>query len=298
MDKHFIESTDGYKLELHLFDVADARAVIQIVHGMEEHQERYEPFVRFLNSQGYAVVSSDLRGHGSSAPQLGFFRKENGHLSLIDDQRAITKFIQSVFPQKPMVIFAHSFGTIITRVLLQTDSSNYSKIILSGFPNYQWAAHAGILLADVIMALHGPHYKSGLLQSLSTGAFNRRIKNPETAVDWVACNKDTVRKYLSDPLCGFGFTCSAYRDLYRLVIRMHNPGLYKNVNSAARIMMLRGEDDPCVGGNKGASDSLNVLLRAGFTDIHEISYPGMRHEILNEAEHQQVYSDILDFLSE
>ena len=61
------------------------------------------------------------------------------------------------------------------------------------------------------------------------------------------------------------------------------------------ILCLRGEEDPCTGGEKGSQDSIRVLLEAGFTTIDEISYPGMRHEILNEKEHQQVYEAIAEF---
>lgn len=296
MERVFVKSSDGYSLDLHVFEVKDAKAAIQIVHGMEEHQERYEPFIRFLNESGYSVVSSDLRGHGASAPSLGFFKKTKGYERLLDDQRHITRFIGNRYVGKPIIIFAHSFGTVITRVLLQTDSENYSRVILSGYPNFQWAAHLGVGVANMIIALRGPHYKSSFLQRLSIGAFNRQIKNPDTDVDWVAHDRETVRAYIADPLCGFGFSSSAFRDLYHLVIMMHDAKRYHDVNREMPILMMRGEDDPCVGGDKGAADSRDVLERAGFNDIRQICYSGMRHEILNETDHRKVYADVLAFL--
>ena len=45
-------------------DVKEPKAVVQIVHGMTEHSERYDAFARFLNGRGYAVVADDHRGHG------------------------------------------------------------------------------------------------------------------------------------------------------------------------------------------------------------------------------------------
>lgn len=298
MARTTVRGHDGYCLDIHLFEVKEPKCVVQIIHGMEEHQERYEPFAEFLNRNGYTVVTSDMRGHGVSAPVDGFFKEKDGYKELIEDQRAISRFIAGHYPGRKICLFAHSMGTVITRVLLQEDSQNYEKVILSGFPEYQAGAYAGIFLADIIRLFHGPRCKSALLEYLAIGSFNNKIKNPKTPHDWIAANEETVRKYIADPHCGTGFTCSAFKDLFRLVIKMHNPADYHNVNKNLRLLMLRGSDDPCVGGDKGAADSIDVLVKAGFTDIHEIVYPHMRHEILAEADNQKVYADILAFLEQ
>lgn len=137
MEKIFLNSKDGYKLDVHIFKVENPKAVIQIIHGMEEHQERYENFIEELNKNGFAVVSSDMRGHGSSAEDLGYFKEKGGYKELIEDQKVITNFIKEEFKGLTIYIFAHSMGTIITRVLLQDNSKEYKKIVLSGYPNYQ-----------------------------------------------------------------------------------------------------------------------------------------------------------------
>ena len=66
MKEVFLKTTDGYDLCLHLFPINNPKGYIQLIHGMEEHQERYEPFIKFLNSLGYYCVSSDMRGHGKT----------------------------------------------------------------------------------------------------------------------------------------------------------------------------------------------------------------------------------------
>ena len=64
-----------HTLSLCEYAVERPRAIVQVVHGMEEHKERYEDFSLFLNSCGYTVITADLCGHGSSVPKenLGFF---------------------------------------------------------------------------------------------------------------------------------------------------------------------------------------------------------------------------------
>lgn len=295
MEQLFLEARDGYKLNLHIFEVKNSKAVVQVIHGMEEHQERYEPIISFLNKNGFSVVSSDMRGHGSTAKDLGFFKNKNGYKELIEDQKVITKFIKERFAESPVYILAHSMGTIITRVLLQKNSNNYSKVVLSGYPNYQVGAYFGIIVANIIKFFRGAKYKSKFINSLSVGAFNRQIKNPKTDYDWVCKNEEDVKSYIEDPLCGIGFTCSAFADLFHLVVLMHKPNLYKKVNAKMPILMLKGNDDPCVGGEKGAADSRRVLEKAGFQNVCHIDYPNMRHEIMAEVDKQKVFDDILAF---
>lgn len=295
MEEIFINAQDGYKLCVHIFEKKEAKAVVQIVHGMEEHQGRYENFAKFLNEKGYTVVTSDMRGHGKKAKNLGFFKEKDGYKELVEDQKIITGFIKKRFKDVPIYIFAHSMGTIITRVLLQENSKKYEKVALSGYPNYQIGAYFGIIIANIIKLFRGAKYKSKLISSLSIGAFNKKIKNPKTSSDWVCKNEETVKEYKQDPYCGIGFTCSAFSDLFHLVINMHKPKLYHNVNNEMELLLLRGLEDPCVGGTKGANDSKKVLINAGFTKIQSIDYPNMRHEILAEKDNKKVYDDVLEF---
>ena len=76
---------------------------------------------------------------------------------------------------------------------------------------------------------------------------------------------------------------------------MHKCKLYNNVNTDMELLLLRGLDDPCTGGDKGAKDSKEVLLNVGFNNIQSIDYPNMRHEILAEKENQKVYNDVIKF---
>ena len=80
--------------------------------------------------------------------------------------------------------------------------------------------------------------------------------------------------------------------------RMGKVNKYKNVNENLSILLVRGIDDPCVGFEKGAKDSLNRLTKAGFKNIKAIDYENMRHEILNEKEYLKVYQDIKSFFDE
>lgn len=295
MEKILLKSTDGYELDVHLFEVKNAKAIIQLIHGMEEHQERYEDFISFLNDNGYSVLSSDMRGHGISATKTGFFKERKGHEHLLNDQVTILNYIKKRFIDLPIYLFAHSMGTIISRNLIQKEGHNYTKICLSGYPNYQNGAGFGVFFANVIQFFKGPYKKSPFLTNLVTGSFSRKVKSRKSNLDWLTYNEDNVKAYLEDPLCGFGFSVSAYRDLFNLVKGMHKVKRYIDVNPTTPILLISGEDDPCTGGEKGRKDSYKILQKAGYKDIGVITYKMMRHEILNELEKEKVYRDVLDF---
>lgn len=296
MKEVFLKTIDEYDLCLHLFPINNPKGYIQLIHGMEEHQERYEPFIKFLNSLGYYCVSSDMRGHGKNAKELGYFKDKKGYIHLIEDQKLISQYIKDEFKVDKIIIFAHSMGTIITRNLLQSDSSSYSKVILSGYPCYNAGVGLGIILCNIIQTFKGSKYRSKLIDKMSIGSFNKKIKNPRTNIDWVSMNNENIDNYLLDPLCGFGFTVSAYRDLFILNKRMHKYKNYKNVNKDLSFLLLRGRLDPCVGGEKGSKDSIKVLTKAGFNNIKDVPFDNMRHEILNEVDYQKVYNEVEKYL--
>lgn len=298
MKEFFLKAKDGYTLELHKYEVENPKAIVQVIHGMEEHQGRYERFASTLNQKGYTVITSDMRGHGNSAPDLGYFKNKDGWKYLIEDQNEITAHIKSSYPEKPIYLFAHSMGTIIARNVLQKNSSIYSKAVFSGYPNFKVGTSIGIFLANIIIELKGEKYRSKLLKCVSTGAFNKKIKNPKSNHDWVCYDEKTQKEYKEDALCGFGFTSEAYRDLFYLVKRMHEIKLYEDINSDLKILLLSGEDDPCTGYEHGRKDSIKILRKAGFKNIESIEYPNMRHEILNEERNDLVYRDILRFYEE
>lgn len=298
MKEEIVLSTDGYELSIRIYNVSNPKAIIQIAHGMEENQKRYEEFSKFLQSNGFCVISADMRGHGNNCQELGFFKEKNGYKYLIDDQLAIRNYIATNYKDVPCYLFAHSMGTIISRVFLQAHSAKYDKVVLCGYPCYNKAAPIGVLLSNIIILFKGPKFKSKLLQSLSTGSFNKKINSPKTPFDWISYNEDNVNAFKNDDLCGFGFTSSAYKDLLKLLILMNKPKKYQSINSNLKFLLIRGLDDPCIGNDKGASNSYNTLLKAGFRDIKRIDYPLMRHEILNEKKHILVFYDVLSFFNE
>jgi alpha-beta hydrolase superfamily lysophospholipase len=300
MESVTLTALDGYKLSLSVFENASSRGCVQIVHGMEEHKERYYPFAGKLLQMGYTVIVSDLRGHGKTAPCKGFFKEKDGYKFLIEDQIRITKYIRERFGVERVYILGHSMGSIIVRNLLQTESHNYEKVVLTGYPNCpeEGRIKFGLSATKFLGRIFGQKHYSNFVQQAGVGMFNKSVKNPKTPVDWICTDEEVVQAYIKDPYCGHGFTVSGFHDLFVLTIRMAKTELYHNVNASLPILMMRGKEDAAAGFEEGAAESVKTLKKAGFSNVRTITYENMRHEILNEIGKEKVYSDIISFYRE
>ena len=79
---------------------AAPRGVVQFVHGMCEHKERYIPFMEFLTANGYVCVIHDHRGHGASIKEerdLGYLY-EGGWEAMVEDVRVVSDWIREQWP--------------------------------------------------------------------------------------------------------------------------------------------------------------------------------------------------------
>lgn len=288
---------DEYPIYATLYTVSNPKGIIQIIHGMKEHQLRYKAFAEFLNKNGYIVLTSDMRGHGKNASLLGHMESRKSWEALILDQVSLSDYLKTNYPSLNLYLFAHSMGTIVARNLIQKHSDFYTKIILSGVPAYQNGVVLGIPLLNIISLFKGNKYVSNMITSLTDGSFIKAIENPKTNVDWLSYNEDNINNYLNDKYCNIPFSISAYKALYHLLWGMNKANRYYVLEPVKPILFIVGKDDPCTLGNKGLNNSIKILKKAGYNNIKLNVYDNMRHEILNETSFNIVYDDIINFLN-
>ena len=63
------------------------------------------------------------------------------------------------------------------------------------------------------------------------------------------------------------------------------------------ILFIGGEEDPCIVSRKKFGEAIHTMEAVGYRKVKGHLYPGMRHEILNETGKQQVFREILRYLS-
>ena len=61
-------------------------------------------------------------------------------------------------------------------------------------------------------------------------------------------------------------------------------------------MFMSGGDDPCRKSDKDFKKAVTHFKHCGFPNTFSKLYPGMRHELFNDLNNEEVYYDILKFL--
>ena len=97
----------------------EPRAVVQLVHGIAEHVDRYDGFARFLTEHGFAVVAEDHMGHGKSINGegiQGYFH--GGWFAAVADTCHLLELTREAYPDIPYILFGHSMGSFMARTIL------------------------------------------------------------------------------------------------------------------------------------------------------------------------------------
>ena len=193
----------GYNdLELNTYifdDVENPKAVVLVVHGMQEHCLRYVDFAKFLNKNGYIVVMSDLRGHGHTAiskERLGYGEKDIFNETL-QDQLNILSYINETY-NLPIYLFGHSYGSMLGQVLIQR-TPLIEKAVLCGTTN----GSCGIMkLGSFVISLMSPFKKKdkrgGLIEKMCIKSYGKKFERG----NWLTKDEKVFDAYLKDEYCG------------------------------------------------------------------------------------------------
>ena len=128
------------------------------------------------------------------------------------------------------------------------------------------------------------------------GSYEKRFANEGIPHSWVNSDLEAVKAYNADPLCSYLFTLNGFENLVRLTILTYTDKGYAMKNPTLPIRFYSGADDPCAINEEAFNKAVDLLKKQGYTDVSGKLYAGMRHEILNEPEHQIVFEEILEFI--
>ena len=288
---------DGLKLALMLVIPEGApRAIVQVAHGMCEHKERYAPFAEYLAAQGCVCVINDHRGHGASVRDprdLGYFY-ENGDWAMTEDMHQITLWAKEKWPGIPLFLFGHSMGSLAVRAYCADHDGDIDSLVVCGSPGENPAAGYGLVFLRLMKLLRGGHHRSSLVQKMTTGGFDES----EQSGSWLSANEENAAAFAADPLCNFIFTLNGYEALMKLMLRAYGlasdrKGMRKpRGNPDLPIHFYSGADDACAPDRAGFENAVNRMKKAGYANVSGYMFPGLRHEILNEKNREEVFEKI------
>ena len=276
-------------------------ATLLIVHGMQEHSGRYENFAKYLADKGILVLLYDHLGHGQTAKieeDYSFFCLDNPKENLINTAQELANLLENKYPLLPHFILGHSMGSFITRCLLQEYGNHFDGAIIMG----TGGRIPGIKLLSSFLSLLNkliPHKRSQLLNTIFSKSNNKYFKNEENfqETNWLSLDELNRLNFLKDPLCGIPFTVNGFYTLINLNIQATKKNWAKAIPQSLPIYFVSGADDPIGDFGKGVLQSYEDLKQNGFQHVTMKLYPNLRHEILNESIKDEVYQDIVDWLT-
>jgi len=292
-----LDAGDGHDIHVQFWSPADtAKGIIQVIHGLGEHGDRYARFAAAAVGRGFVVAVHDHRGHGNQRDSAGFFAAKNGWQLLISDSLIVHEFLAKRFAGLPVALLGHSMGSFVAQDFAMHHGGRLTALLLSAST---WAPRvetlAGNLLARIECWRLGAHRHSALLDKLGFGDFNKPFAPARTELDWLSRDPDEVDAYIADPLCGSPYTAGLWRDLTGGLLRIATDDYVSRIPTDLPILITGGEQDP-VGGERGMGKLALHYAQTGHAHLTVKIYPEGRHEMLNDINRDAVTADWLDWI--
>ncbi len=263
---------DNANIYYHLWTPdSEAKAVVIIVHGIGEHGARYAHVAQAMNATGYVVAAPDHRGHGKSDGERAHFNTFNDP---VNDLYQLLKILEKQYRQLPVFMYGHSMGSGIALLFTLEYQRELKGLMLSGTVVSLEDGQNPIMIA--VGSLLGRFLpKSRLVASLPSST--------------LSTDPEVVRDYDADPLNDHGKV--------RIGMAHKMIQLGRDVRSRAHtltlpLLILHGEDDKLT----PISGSRAIYDLANSPDKTLKTYPGLRHELVNEVKRDEIIALMVAWL--
>lgn len=266
--------------------VRPARGIVHLIHGLGEHSRRYLPLIVRLLDEGFVVVADDHAGHGKTAMTSGIWGDAGDDAArvVVADEWSLQQIARDRFPGLPVVVFGHSWGSMIARGLAHEPRFELAGLALGGIAaqmeGMERLIDRAALAAEPHTELPAPDAYG---VALFTG-FTSRYGADAGPTDWIAADTDVVRDHARDPFNNFGapLTTRFVQGFVGLYDQVNADGWYTDVPATLPVLILAGDADPVTNYGEGAYHVGNRLIETGHPDVRVRVYSGYRHEVHNE----------------
>lgn len=297
----YFPSSDGKnKIHAELFIPSDnnIHGVVQLSHGMTDYVGRYGLLAEALTGAGFVLAGNDHLGHGESvqsAEDFGFFASKNGYNYVIDDLYKMNGYLHKEFPDKPVVLLGHSMGSFIARLYAVEHTGSIDGLIIHGTAGPNPILGAGKLLVKILRAIKGERHRSKFVCSMADGGYNKGFDPAEGVGAWLTRDASMVADRIGNPKNDFIFTLAAYEDLFAMLGGCNSKEWFKSFPKSLPAIVVSGENDPVGDFGKGVRYVYDNLKSNG-ANVELKLYPEARHELFNEINRDEVFSDLIEWL--
>lgn len=289
----FVSDFDGLKVSAVIAKPSgNINGIVQIVHGMNEHKERYFEFMDYLAEEGFITVIHDNRGHGKSIctlDDLGFMFR-NGGKGFAEDIVQLKKVVRSVYPTYPYFIIGQGMGSLGVRCMLKEHDEDLGGVILLGCLCYSRFSGFVRSVNSAVSQKQGSRSRSDRIYEVWEETMNRDFGGAPHS--WISSRKEVVEAFNADPLCNFKYTLNGYEGLLYLMRETYSKSGWRVKNPNLPIRFISGRDDPCMISERKFFKAMQLLDKVGYESVSHRLFDGMRHDVLNEKNSINVYKDI------
>ena len=247
-----------------------SRGTVLILHGMNEHSGRYEHVMDHLAQEGFSSLAIDYRGWGMAEGKRACLKSFDEYVQ--DALRGLSMARRRKGEDEPLFLLGHSQGGLLAARTAMEEGTGLSGLILS-------APAIGI-------GVEVPAYKR-FLAALASKLVPDLSLPSDIPLEWLTQDPEMLSWASKDPLMpGIG-TARWFTETRRTQALV--------LSGAASItiptLFLIAGDERLV--SNEANRAFRDLL--GGNEPAWIEYPGLRHEVFNEVEREQVLRDLTEW---
>lgn len=249
----------------------EVKAVLFIVHGVGEYCGRYTNVVNHFVPLGFAVYGLDHIGHGKSGGEREMIVKFEDFTEPLITYR---KMVEDLHPGKPVFIYGHSMGALITSFHLLDHQADFTGAVISA-PPVTVPANVSPLTVTMgkILSVIAP--KMGLIGLDVTN---------------LSHDKAVVETYINDPLVFHGkMPARLSAEMLRAMMRV----TAEAGKITLPLFILQGGGDHIV----DPSGAKMLYEKASSADKMLKVYEGLYHEVHNEPERELMFKDLEGWLN-
>lgn len=271
------------------------KGIIQIVHGMCEHKERYIPMMNYFSDYGYVCVIHDQRGHGKSVKcndDLGYFY-DGGWKSIVEDVRIVNEVIRSIFAGPKVIMVGHGFGSLVARSFAMRYPQMIKGLFVSGSSSKIHMLHFSKYLLKGLQLFRGDRYRPKNLQKRIIKHLNKSF-DAKSSFAWMSSDIDVQNEYERNPLCNFAYTINGLICILSVMQDCYGHKTVKNdITKNLFVYFLFGKDDPCMISNPRLLESVRDFSKKGFPNSILQIFREKRHDLFSGKGNIEVWDYVL-----
>ncbi len=300
-----IKGTHLEKIHITAWDnVENPVGVIQIIHGMNSYSKRHAQLAEYFNKQGYIVYAGDLVEHGGTRTvphnDILHIDSKKGIEKLIESPKKLSIWIKEQHSDLKHIMYGHSLGAAILRYLLAKDYMKYDGAIISGTGYRGFSENRnGLRLARSLKLFRQGKKPSSLLDERVFHKIQLSLAEKvemNDRMEWLTSDVEQTQINLNDKHLQRRVSVSAYYILFKLMSYVNDAINYKHMNKNTPILFISGEHDPLGEFGVGIIRLANDFVDIGMNSVAVKLYKDGRHEMFNEVNKEEVFSDIIEWI--